>query len=388
MGSVASAWTVRIPDHGTVTLEIEHRKISALRDTPPHPLDPPFVSPGFTDLQINGFGGINFSAADLTTDDLSRVLPLLWATGCTTFLPTLITNTETALIRSLRTLENARDTVPGWADSVPGYHIEGPFISAGNSRGTHNTRFMRAPDLAFFHNLQAAANGRIQMVTIAPELPGAHAFIRAVRGSGVTVALSHTDGGPADVHQAVAAGATFNTHLGNGCPALLHRHDAPFWAQLASDQLAAGIICDGFHLTDDMIRIIHRVKGRSRCALVTDAMHLAGLPPGRYSVVGVPIELQPQGKIVTVEGHSLAGSTLSMDRAVSHFRRVTNIGWTEAIEAATSVPAQSIRSNKICPQVRVGEPANLVFWRSDAAENLQVVRTMVAGRTVYERPPL
>jgi N-acetylglucosamine-6-phosphate deacetylase len=166
---------------------------------------------------------------------------------------------------------------------------------------------MRSPDWDEFLKLQRAAGGRIGIVTLAPELPGAEEFIRKAQSAGVIVAISHTDGGPDDVHRAAAAGATLNTHLGNGCPEYLHRHRAPLWAQLATESLHASIICDGFHLPPDVVKVIVAVKGIDKCILITDAVHVAQLRPGRYALVGTEIELLPSGQVVRADRVSMAG---------------------------------------------------------------------------------
>jgi N-acetylglucosamine-6-phosphate deacetylase len=230
--------------------------------------------------------------------------------------------------------------------------------------------------------LQTAAGRRIGIVTLAPELPGAVEFIRHAAQAHVVVAISHTDGTADDVYRAAAAGATLNTHWGNGCPATIHRHDAPLWAQLAADQLAVSIICDGFHLPREHVRIAQRVKGTSRCILVTDAVHVAGMPPGRYTLVGRDIELLPNGRVVTVDGQCMAGSSVSMDRAVGNFFHLTGLPLAEALRAATETPARLLHRWQITAATRPGEPANLALFQL-REDRLQVIRTILAGRVVY-----
>src|SRR5208283_2647510 len=196
-----------------------------------------------------------------------------------------------ALARNFAIIEKAARMNRDFAHAVPCYHLEGPYISPLGSHGAHDPQWMRLPDWSEFLDLQHAAGGKIGIVTIAPELPGAEEFIRHAQSAGVVVAIGHTDGGPDDVHLAAAAGATLNTHLGNGCPTYLHRHRAPFWAQLATESLHASMICDGFHLSPDVVKVIVGVKGMDKCILVTDAVHVAKMPPGRYTLAGTEIEL-------------------------------------------------------------------------------------------------
>jgi N-acetylglucosamine-6-phosphate deacetylase len=343
--------------------------------------DAPFVSPGFIDLQINGFAGVHFSDPDLQPDDFDRLLNAVWATGTTSFLPTLISNTPAALEAAFHKLETVRRENPRFAASVPGYHLEGPYLSNGPSAGAHKPEFMKDPDWEEFSRINAAANNRIALVTIAPEWPGAEAFARKAVESGVRVALSHTDGGPDDVHRLAAAGASMNTHLGNGCPQLLDRHKAPFWAQLADDRLAAGLICDGFHLTREMVRIIARVKGPDKCVLVTDAVFVAGLEPGPYQLVGKPIELLETGQVVTADRRSMAGSTLDMARAVCNFMHMTGCPLADALHPATAVPARTLDRPGLCTAIQPGQPANLVLFRMNDGR-LDIEKTILAGEYV------
>lgn len=347
--------------------------------------DAPHCSPGFVDLQINGFAGVDFSDPNLSVGAVAQVLPALWATGVTSFCPTLITNTLERLERNFAIFEAARRVVPSFAECVPCYHLEGPYLSPGFSRGAHDPNLMRSPDWDEFQRLQRAAGGNIGILTLAPELPGAHEFIRRVSDTGVIVAISHTDGGPDDVHGAAAAGATLNTHLGNGCPPMLHRHLAPFWAQLADDRLHASIICDGFHLTPEMVQIIHRMKGLDRCILVTDAVHVATLAPGRYSLVGREIELLPSGQVVTADRRSMAGSTLSMDAAISLFMSLTGANLADSLRPATLNPAKILARPSVCQKITVGAFANLTLFRLEAGR-LRIERTLCRGNVVHALP--
>lgn len=371
-----------VEGRGFCRIDLAQGSIVAVRWLSSEDLLAEYCAPGFVDLQINGMAGVDFSSPDLSVDDIIRVLPALWATGCTSFCPTLITNSRENLERNFKLLERARKTVPGFAESAPCYHLEGPFLSSGASRGAHDPTLMRDPDWNELEFLQQAAGGNIGILTLAPEKRGALELIAKGRAAGIVMALSHTDGTPEDVHRAAAGGATFNTHLGNGCPGMIHRHNAAFWGQLADDSLAAGIICDGFHLPADLIRIILRVKGIARCALVTDAVHVTGLPPGRYTLVGIPIELLPSGQVVTVEGHSMAGSTLTMDRAISNVMRLAGLSLTEALHCATTTPAEVLNRPSVCARVAVGQPANLAIF-SVTDGNLKIKQTLLNGQAVY-----
>lgn len=327
-----------------------------------------YASPGFVDLQINGFAGTDFSSAELTGSAVLRVLEPLWATGVTSFCPTLVTGSLELLERNFRVLENTRAASPEFAASVPCYHMEGPYLSPGGAHGAHDPELMRLPDWDEFARLQAAAGGRIGILTIAPELPRSAEFIERVARSGVVVAIGHTDGGPADIHRAVQAGARLSTHLGNGCPEYVHRHQTPIWAQLVSDGLSASIICDGFHLPPELIQAIARVKGPERSILVTDAIHAAGLAPGDYHLGSIPIRLLPSGQVVTrTTPSSMGGSTLTLNRAIEHFHRFGGVPFDAALRAATTNPARLLGpARRVCAELEPGAPANLAIWTRGA----------------------
>ena len=373
-----------IPGTGLCRVDYDDGFITAVRRLGEEHPDAPCLSPGFFDTQLNGFAGTHFSDPGLTDADLERLLQAVWATGTTSFCPTLISNTPEALQSGFARLEAARERLPGFAASAPCYHLEGPYLSSGVSAGAHKAEFMKDPDWEEFATLNKAAGNRIRLVTIAPEREGAAAFTHKAVEHGIRIALSHTDGSPEDVHRLAAAGATSSTHLGNGCPQVLDRHRAPFWAQLADDRLLAGLICDGFHLTREMVQIITRVKGVSRCLLVSDAVFVAGLPPGPYELVGKPIELLESGQVVTANRSSMAGSTLHMADAVGNFMEMTGLPLVEALLPATRIPADYLGPPGICREITVGQPANLVLFTLEN-NRLTVQRTLLKGRIVFER---
>lgn len=376
------ALAANVEDVGFCRITLESDRIAQVERLGPKKPGAAFCSPGFVDIQINGFAGVDFSAPDLEPEALISLLPALWRTGVTSFCPTLITNSHQALARNLMVLEAVRRASPTFDQSVPCYHLEGPYISSGHSHGAHNPAFIRPPDWNEFAELQRAAGGRIGLVTLAPELPGAMDFIRRLRESGLVAAISHTDGTRADVHAAADAGAELSSHLANGCPALLDRHHAPFWAQLSDPRLHASLICDTFHTTPDMVKVIHGAKGAGKCILITDAVHAAGLAPGRYVLVGTEIDLLPDGKVLRADGGSLAGSSLTMNRAVAVFSRFTGVSLAGALCAATVNPARLLKHPGVCRQVAPGQPANLVLFEP-GPDRLEIGEVFLAGNRVF-----
>ena len=369
-----------IAGRGFAAIRIESDRIGAVVVEGVEREGEPFYAPALTDIQLNGFAGVDFAADGLEPEQLISVLPSVWRTGTGAFCPTLISNHRECLLRNLRTLEAARRADVRFARSVPCYHLEGPFLSPGPSHGAHDPARMRLPDWDEFRQLQDAAEGRIGILTIAPELPGAPGFIEKAAASGVVVSVGHTDGKAADVHRAASAGARLATHLGNGCPQLIHRHENPIWAQMVSGALAASIICDTFHLPPDLVRVIVQMK-REKTILITDATHVAGLAPGRYWLVGTEIELQPNGKVVCVENDCLGGSAVTMDRAVGVFAEYTGVPLEAALHAATTAPARLL-GRGVPARIAAGEPASLIRFRP-APGRLRIEELWLAGERVY-----
>jgi N-acetylglucosamine-6-phosphate deacetylase len=378
--SSATTIEANIPGKGYAQVGLKGERIAEVTILGPDRPGKVCIAPGLIDIQLNGFAGVNFSAPDLRPEQLISLMPKIWKTGVTSFCPTLITNSFEVLDRNFRIFEEARQADARLARTIPCYHLEGPYISK-QAKGTHNERFLRDPDWAEFSRWQDAAGGRIGILTLAPELPGAIDMIRKARQAGITVSIGHTDATPEQVHLAADAGARMNTHLGNGNPQMIHRHKAPFWAQLDDERLLAGMICDTFHLPPEVVRIIYRVKGIDRCILVTDAVHVAGLPPGPYVLVGVKIELLPSGQVVMADRTSLAGSALTMNRAVSVLSRFTGAPLQQSLQAATANPARVLPRGSVCPELAAGQLANLVVFQPEP-DALKIESVYLGGERV------
>lgn len=366
------AITANVPGQGFFRISIDGATIAAVDRLGAERADADYCSPGFVDIQINGARGVDFSSPCLTPESAASLTVPLWKTGVTSFCPTLVTSPLDQLERNFRVLEQARASDADFGSSAACYHLEGPYLSPGASHGAHDPALMRRPQWAEFERLQEAAGGHIGIVTIAPELTGATEFIRHASASGVVVAIGHTDGEPHHIHEAIQAGARLITHLGNGCPEFIHRHRTPIWAQLVSDRLAASIICDGFHLPPELVQAIARLKGADRAVLVTDSIHVAGLPAGDYRLGSTPIRLLPTGQVVTQTApSSMAGSTLTMDRAICRYQALGGVSLGEAIAAASTNPARLLaRTGAVCGDLRPGNLANLALWSMDAGQLL------------------
>jgi len=290
--------------------------------------------PGLFDLQVNGFAGVDFNARDLRGDDVARVLVAMRATGVTRCLPTLITSPFDAFAASARVLARVSDA------TVAGIHMEGPYISPEDgTRGAHARGDVIPASIEDFRRRQDAADGRIRLVTLAPEVDGALTLVEYLVAHGVRAAIGHTAASPAQIADAIAAGASLATHLGNGCAATLPRHPNPIWELLAADGVLASLIVDGHHLPPSTVKAMIRAKGPARTILVTDAIAAAGQAAGQYSIGGQSCTLRSDGRVSLTGTPYLAGSSLRLDQAIANTVRFTGLTLDEAARMASAIPA-------------------------------------------------
>ena len=273
---------------------------------------------GFIDLQLNGFKGINFSAPDLTLDQVRMAARELVKAGTVAFCPTVVTSSLDNYKHSLPILAAAmrdKELTP----HLLGIHMEGPFISSiEGARGAHPPEHIIKPDVDTFKRFQEWAEGNVVLLTLAPEVEGAMALIRYAAENGTVVAMGHHLAENAMLAEAVRAGARACTHLGNGLPNIINRHQNPLWWQLAGDELTGTFITDGHHLPADFIKVALRAKTVKRFVVVSDAAHLAGLPPGDYDFNGNKAVLAPNGRIAFKDTPYLAGSSATMLQCMNH----------------------------------------------------------------------
>jgi N-acetylglucosamine-6-phosphate deacetylase len=291
--------------------------------------------PGFVDLQVNGFGGIDFNDVNLTPDAVTTALDRMVETGVTRVLPTLITSSLDAFTAAARVIARMADP------RIVGLHMEGPYVSPEDgARGAHAREHVRPASIDDFKRRQEAAEGRIRLVTLAPEVDGAIALIEYLVASGLRVAIGHSAAIPAHIANAVAAGATLATHLGNGCAQMLPRHPNVIWELLAADEVMASLIVDGHHLPPATVKAMIRAKATDRTILVTDAIAAAGCNPGRYAIGGVTCVLDDRGRVSLPGTPYLAGSGLTMDRAIANVVAFTGLPLTDAVTMASVNPAR------------------------------------------------
>jgi N-acetylglucosamine-6-phosphate deacetylase len=238
----------------------------------------------------------------------------------------------------LRTFIQARNNDEFVHRRVPGFHLEGPWISAVDGyRGAHPKEHVRIPKWSDFQRLQEAANGMIKLVTLSPELPGAIAFIEKLSDCGIVVGVGHTSAEATLIAKAFQAGARLSTHLGNGLPENIHRHFNPIWSQLSHQEMYASLIADGHHIPQELFQTVLHAKGKDRTILVSDASTLAGLPPGRYRQWEQDVEIMDNGRLNLAGTPYLAGSGCFLDRCVANAAGYLN-DLPAAIEMASINP--------------------------------------------------
>jgi len=287
--------------------------------------------PGLVDLQVNGYKGVDFSSRDLTTVDFTRASRQLLEAGTTAFLPTMITSPEEVYKHNLPIIAKVVQSEE-FRGCLLGIHLEGPFISSEEgAHGAHNPHWIRKPDIGYLMQLIEWANGKVVLITIAAEVTGAEQLARYAVEQGIAVSLGHQMASEKDLKRLVHAGAVSLTHLGNGVPAMLPRHENPIWAGLAEDELVAMIITDGHHLPASVIKTIIRTKGPDRCIVVSDAAPLAGLVPGSYETLGHKVVLEEGGRLHDPATGYLVGSSATMLQGMNYLASLNLLSRDELV---------------------------------------------------------
>ena len=342
-----------------------------------------YIGPGLIDHQVNGYLSHSFVGGNLDAAALREVTEGFWSKGITTFLPTLTTQTSEELLSGFETLDRLLQDKQV-AQSIPGFHLEGPYISPEPGfRGVHNPEWIRPPDWQEFESWYKASGNRILEVTIAPEIEGAMEFIRKCRELGMVVAIGHSAALAEDINQAIDLGASVSTHLGNGCANNIHRHHNPLWPQLADDRLAASIIVDGFHLTREEVRTFTNAKGFHNTILVSDLTRLAGMPPGSYQDFGRELVMTEEGAIMFPEENVLAGASFLVTRGIENVIDFTGCSLGEAVDMASKNAARALGLNDR-GEIAAGKRADLVLFTFEDGK-FEVVQTVVGGEEVFSR---
>lgn len=334
-----------------------------------------WVVPGFVDTHVHGGGGFDLFATDPAA--IQQALATGRRSGATSSFASLVTAGIDVLCDQLHTLVPFVDS-----GEIAGIHLEGPFLAESRC-GAQDPSMLQAPEPASIDRLLAAADGRLSMITIAPELPGSLDAIARFAGAGVTVAIGHTDADSDATARALDAGATVATHLFNGMPPMHHRCPGPIPRLLSDSHVMTELICDGFHLHPDVIAMAVAAAGADRVGLITDAMSAAGMPDGGYRLGQLDVTVvDGQVRLRTPDGRpgSLAGSTLTMAGAVAYCVQQVGLSIPDAVRMAASTPASWHRLEQ-AGRLAPGRYADLVVLDDDG--NTQ--RVMRRGTWLEDR---
>lgn len=331
------------------------------------------VLPGFIDPHIHGAGGAD--AMDGTAAALATISETVAREGTTSFLATTMTESGEAILRALTAVRDCRET-PG--ARLLGVHLEGPFISETYA-GAQPREYIAAPDIDVFDRYQAVSGGRIRIVTVAPEVPGADALIRHLAETGVVPSVGHSAAGVADVRRAIACGARSVTHTYNAQSPFRHREIGVAGSALLYDELNCELIADGIHVSPEAIRLLVKNKPRGKMTLITDAMRAKGCPDGVSELGGQTVYVK-NGEARLADG-TLAGSVLRMNDAVRRMVQVIGLPLTDAVDMATKNTAALLGISDSCGEIACGKRADFTVLDPDFG----VLLTVVGGREVYRR---
>lgn len=337
------------------------------------------VFPGFIDLHAHGGGGGD--AVTGSTESLGRMAAFLAANGTTGFLGTTMTLPLEMIGRALSAMARFRGTQgPSPATArLLGAHLEGPFINPART-GAQKAEFVRPPSVSEAAALLEAHPGLVRQMTVAPELAGGLELVRFLHSRGVAASIGHSDATYEEARAAFAAGVTHASHTYSAMRGLHHRDPGTVGAVFLTPGVTAEVIADGVHAHPAAVEILIRLKGPAGVALVTDAITFAGMPDGGYDVMGVPI-LVERGAAFLPDGQTLAGSTLTMARALWNIMAFTGVSLTAAAEMASLTPARTLGLDRDYGSIEPGKVADLAVL---GAEGRPAV-TVIGGRVVWRK---
>jgi len=333
------------------------------------------LAPAFLDIHIHGGAGLDVMRTSVA--ELPRLGQFLAKHGVGGYFATTVAAPLDTTCAALERIADAIETTDGHDRAAEarllGIHLEGPFLSH-KRRGVHPPECLVAPTVAIFDRLWQAARGHVRMMTIAPEIPGALEVIAEAAERNVLVSIGHSDAEMPIAKEAIQAGARHATHTFNAMRPLDHRQPGILGEVLSDDRVTADMIVDGIHVAPEVVKLFLHAKGYERAVLITDAMSATGMPEGRYQLGPIEVDVK-DGKCTS--GGSLAGSVLTMDRAV---RNVTQFaGWNlrEAVRAATLNPARAAGMAENQGMLAVGGKADF----TELSPTGEVRRTVIAGRS-------
>jgi N-acetylglucosamine-6-phosphate deacetylase len=335
------------------------------------------LAPAFFDIHIHGAAG--HDAMEATPEALAAMGKFLASRGTASFLATTVTAPLDMTLRAVSGLARLIAQPPAEHAARPlGIHLEGPFLSH-LKRGVQPAEHLLAPNIAVFDKLFEAAEGSIRLMTLAPELPGAAELTAHATARGVRVSLGHSNATAAETRAAIAAGAVSATHTFNAMRTLDHREPRILGAVLADDSLFAELICDGIHSAPEITKIWWRAKGPERAILVSDAISAAGMPDGEYRLGGLTVEVA-NGRAMS--GGVLAGSVLTLDRALQNFLAFSGASLEQGLRLLTANPAELTGLSAETGSLAAGGAANLVAVGPDGT----LAASFLNGKLVSSPP--
>jgi N-acetylglucosamine-6-phosphate deacetylase len=335
------------------------------------------IVPGFIDLHVHGGGGADFMNGD--EESVRTVLRAHASRGTTGLLATTLTSSQESIDKAIIAIKRVTKNPKRGESQILGIHLEGPYICAAR-KGAQPLKYVRNPSFSELEHWVELSEGAIKQITLAPEIPGALDFIKAARKLGIVCSLGHTDATFEQTQAAIDAGATQATHLFNAMTGLHHRAPGTAGAVLASDTVVAELICDGIHLHPGAIEVAVRCKSADRCALITDAMEAAIMPDGIYQLGGQ--EVISKNGVASFPDGTLAGSVLTMDKAVHNVQKYAKISLYEASKMASAVPAAQIGESHRRGVIDDGMIADLVALDSDTGA---IEAVFIGGELAYRR---
>ena len=366
---------------GVFEIAIDGEKIVAV--TPSSTETDLYIGPTLFDIQVNGYGGVScWDMTDPESGALAKISGMFLEQGVGLWIPTVITNHHEALLEIFTAIGKELDADPELEKSIPGLHLEGPYISkVDGPRGVHPLECVRPGSWDEFTQYQTASGGRIRYVTLAPEVDGNIDFIKKCVEAGVIVSIGHSDLDRESMNKAVEAGVSLSTHLGNGAHDMIQRHNNYIWYQLAARKTYAAFISDGQHLPSECMTAMIHAKGLERSVITSDCVGLGGMPAGIYG----DVEKLPNGRLVATGTPNLAGSSSNLRECVEQVVNLTDLshaqGWRlGSIQAAKAMGLPDKLG------IEVGKEASItVYKRPDNDYKIDIVETWVAGKKLFAK---
>jgi N-acetylglucosamine-6-phosphate deacetylase len=359
-----------------VQLQHQDCRITSMEQVADAPADL-WIAPTLVDLQVNGYGGVDYQQDLITVEQLISSITQLHASGCSEILLTLITRSWDDLMTRLKRVRQLREQSPILRSAIAGWHIEGPFLSPEPGfHGAHNPKWMVDPTEIQIRELRTITGSDRLMLTLAPEHPSAIKCIALAKSLGIKISLGHTNASTERIRAAIECGATGFTHLGNGIPQQLDRHDNIIWRVFDNPGLTAGVIPDKIHVSPTLFRIIHKQISRQDIYYTTDAMSAAGAPPGNYTIGDVNLTVGAD-QVVRQPGRSnFAGSALRPIDVITRAAEMLNCRWQEIWGNYSTVPRRLLSLNG---GLAVGNSANFCIIQSGSDNQIRSGQSIVQG---------